>query len=58
MLKTRCLHVQKKKENMMKQFEENNNWLHRVENEMRLLSQDGHIPQVKNFALKDNFQTL
>ncbi|KYO21938.1 kinesin-like protein KIF18A [Alligator mississippiensis] len=45
MLKTRCLHVQKKKENMMKQFEENNNWLHRVENEMRLLSQDGHIPQ-------------
>uniref|UniRef100_A0A7M4EIM2 Kinesin family member 18A n=1 Tax=Crocodylus porosus TaxID=8502 RepID=A0A7M4EIM2_CROPO len=45
MLKTRCLHVQKKKENMVKKFEENNNWLHRVENEMRLLSQDGHIPQ-------------
>uniref|UniRef100_A0A8C3T1Z0 Kinesin-like protein n=1 Tax=Chelydra serpentina TaxID=8475 RepID=A0A8C3T1Z0_CHESE len=46
MLKTRRLHVQKKKEEEMKHFEENTNWLHRVENEMRLLGQDGHIPQV------------
>uniref|UniRef100_A0A8C8VQR9 Kinesin-like protein n=1 Tax=Pelusios castaneus TaxID=367368 RepID=A0A8C8VQR9_9SAUR len=46
MLKTRRLHVQKKKEEEMKHFEENTNWLHRIENEMRLLGQDGHIPQV------------
>uniref|UniRef100_A0A8C4VIB8 Kinesin-like protein n=1 Tax=Gopherus evgoodei TaxID=1825980 RepID=A0A8C4VIB8_9SAUR len=46
MLKTRRLHVQNKKEEEMKHFEENTNWLHRVENEMRLLGQDGHIPQV------------
>ncbi|XP_006111578.1 kinesin-like protein KIF18A isoform X2 [Pelodiscus sinensis] len=46
MLETRRLHVQKKREDEMKRFEENTSWLHRVENEMRLLGHDGHIPQM------------
>ncbi|XP_053138807.1 kinesin-like protein KIF18A [Hemicordylus capensis] len=45
LLKTRRLQMENKKEEEMKHFEENTNWLHRVENEMRLLGQDGHIPQ-------------
>ncbi|XP_062974860.1 kinesin-like protein KIF18A isoform X2 [Elgaria multicarinata webbii] len=45
LLKTRRLHMEKKKEEEIKCFEDNTNWLHRVENEMRLLGQDGHIPQ-------------
>uniref|UniRef100_A0A8C3C135 Kinesin-like protein n=1 Tax=Cairina moschata TaxID=8855 RepID=A0A8C3C135_CAIMO len=44
-LKTYCAHMQKKKEEEMERFEENCNWLHRVENEMRLLGQDGSIPK-------------
>ncbi|XP_015274401.1 PREDICTED: kinesin-like protein KIF18A [Gekko japonicus] len=45
LLKARCLQMEQKKEEELKHFEENTNWLHRVENEMRLLGQDGHIPQ-------------
>ncbi|NWW94149.1 KI18A protein, partial [Rhynochetos jubatus] len=45
MLKTHRVHMQKKKEEELKHFEENTNWLHRVENEMRLLGQDGRIPK-------------
>ncbi|NXV03244.1 KI18A protein, partial [Cettia cetti] len=37
--------MQKKKEEQTSLFEENTKWLHRVENEMRLLGQDGHIPK-------------
>ncbi|XP_062350620.1 kinesin-like protein KIF18A [Cinclus cinclus] len=37
--------MQKKKEEQTKLFEENTKWLHRVENEMRLLGQDGCIPK-------------
>ncbi|XP_035184799.1 kinesin-like protein KIF18A [Oxyura jamaicensis] len=44
-LRTCCAHMQKKKEEEMERFEENSNWLHRVENEMRLLGQDGSIPK-------------
>ncbi|OXB57486.1 hypothetical protein ASZ78_011827 [Callipepla squamata] len=44
-LRTYCAHVQKKKEEKIGHFEENTNWLHRVENEMRLLDQDGCIPK-------------
>ncbi|KFZ64799.1 Kinesin-like KIF18A, partial [Podiceps cristatus] len=44
-LRTRRIHMQKKKEEEIERFEENTNWLHRVENEMRLLSQDGCIPK-------------
>ncbi|XP_007442150.1 kinesin-like protein KIF18A, partial [Python bivittatus] len=44
LLKTRRLHLEKKKEEESKCFEDNTNWLHRLENEMRLLGQDGHIP--------------
>ncbi|XP_051000259.1 kinesin-like protein KIF18A [Acomys russatus] len=47
-LKTvRCV-LEKKKEEMMKQFEENTNWLHRVESEMGLLGQNGDIPEELN----------
>ncbi|XP_077178085.1 kinesin-like protein KIF18A isoform X2 [Paroedura picta] len=45
LLKVRCLQMEQKKEEELKHFEENSNWLHRVENEMRLLGQDGHIPK-------------
>uniref|UniRef100_G1MSB1 Kinesin-like protein n=1 Tax=Meleagris gallopavo TaxID=9103 RepID=G1MSB1_MELGA len=44
-LRTYCAHIQKKKEEKMEHFEENTNWLHRVENEMRLLDQGGCIPK-------------
>ncbi|NWU62971.1 KI18A protein, partial [Pterocles burchelli] len=45
MLRTHHVHMQKKKEEEVKHFEENTSWLHRVENEMRLLGQDGCIPK-------------
>ncbi|KAM4723153.1 kinesin-like protein KIF18A [Rhinophrynus dorsalis] len=35
----------KKKAEELQRFEENTNWLHRVENEMRLLGQDKKIPE-------------
>ncbi|NWR83269.1 KI18A protein, partial [Furnarius figulus] len=44
-LNIHCVHIQKKKEEEVKRFEENTKWLHRVENEMRLLGQDGCIPK-------------
>ncbi|NXJ10023.1 KI18A protein, partial [Odontophorus gujanensis] len=44
-LRTYYAHVQKKKEEKIEHFEENTNWLHRVENEMRFLDQDGCIPK-------------
>ncbi|NXP49258.1 KI18A protein, partial [Heliornis fulica] len=45
MLRARHAHMQKKKEEEVEHFEENTNWLHRVENEMHLLGQDGCIPK-------------
>lgn len=51
-LRTYCAHVQKKKEEKMEHFEENTNWLHRVETEMRLLDQGGCIPKVKGLSLQ------
>ncbi|XP_066439327.1 kinesin-like protein KIF18A isoform X2 [Eleutherodactylus coqui] len=36
--------TQKRKQEEMKRFEENTNWLHRVEDEMRLLGPDKQIP--------------
>ncbi|NXU57813.1 KI18A protein, partial [Turnix velox] len=45
MLRTHRVHVQKRKEEEVEHFEENTSWLHRVENEMRLLGQDGCIPK-------------
>ncbi|XP_025897027.1 kinesin-like protein KIF18A [Nothoprocta perdicaria] len=45
MLKTHRMHMQKKIEEEVNHLEENTNWLHRVENEMRLLGQDGCIPK-------------
>lgn len=45
-LKTVRCFLEKKKEEVLKQFDENTNWLHRVESEMRLLGQNGDIPEV------------
>ncbi|NWQ62667.1 KI18A protein, partial [Neopipo cinnamomea] len=44
-LNIHSVHMQKKKEEEVKHFEENTKWLHRVENEMRLLGRDGCIPK-------------
>ncbi|XP_073514170.1 kinesin-like protein KIF18A [Phyllobates terribilis] len=43
-LKTKQGIIQKRKQEEMKRFEENTNWLHRLENEMKLLSPDKQIP--------------
>ncbi|ELW48939.1 Kinesin-like protein KIF18A [Tupaia chinensis] len=48
MLKTRRCYLEKKREEELKQFDENTNWLHRVENEMELLGQNGRIPKELN----------
>uniref|UniRef100_A0ABI7YAV9 Kinesin-like protein n=1 Tax=Felis catus TaxID=9685 RepID=A0ABI7YAV9_FELCA len=45
MLKTRRCYLEKKREEELKQFDENTNWLHRVKSEMELLGQNGHIPK-------------
>ncbi|XP_005150777.2 kinesin-like protein KIF18A isoform X2 [Melopsittacus undulatus] len=45
MLRTHRVHIQQKRGEEAERFEENTSWLHRVENEMRLLSQDGCIPK-------------
>ncbi|NWH66561.1 KI18A protein, partial [Geococcyx californianus] len=45
MLRTHHKHMQEKKEEELERFEENTSWLHRVENEMRLLSQDECTPK-------------
>lgn len=47
MLKTRRCYLEKKREEELKQFDENTNWLHRVKTEMELLGQNGHIPKVQ-----------
>lgn len=46
-LKTVRCFLEKKKEEVLKQFDENTNWLHRVKSEMRLLGQNGDIPEVQ-----------
>ncbi|XP_034868369.1 kinesin-like protein KIF18A [Mirounga leonina] len=48
MLKTRRCYLEKKREEELKQFDENTNWLHRVKTEMELLGQNGHIPKELN----------
>lgn len=47
MLKTRRCYLEKRREEELKQFDENTNWLHRVEKEMGHLGQNGHIPKVE-----------
>ncbi|XP_059704364.1 kinesin-like protein KIF18A isoform X2 [Haemorhous mexicanus] len=44
-LNSHYVRMQKKKEEQSNLFEENTKWLHRVENEMCLLGQDGCIPK-------------
>lgn len=58
MLRTHRIHMQKKKEEEVEHFEENTNWLHRVENEMRLLGQDGCIPKVKCLSLQGQISCI
>ncbi|XP_006883837.1 PREDICTED: kinesin-like protein KIF18A [Elephantulus edwardii] len=43
MLQTHRHYLEKKKEEELKQFDENTNWLHRVENDISLLGLNGHI---------------
>ncbi|XP_069595870.1 kinesin-like protein KIF18A [Ranitomeya imitator] len=43
-LKTKQGIIQKRKQEEIKRFEENTNWLHRLENEMKLLGPDKQIP--------------
>ncbi|XP_071974665.1 kinesin-like protein KIF18A isoform X2 [Engystomops pustulosus] len=43
-LKTKQVVIQKRKQEELKRFEENTNWLHRLENEMKLLGADKQIP--------------
>lgn len=50
-LNSHYVRMQKKKEEETNLFEENTKWLHRVENEMRLLGQEGCIPKVKCLSL-------
>ncbi|MGH0142549.1 UNVERIFIED_CONTAM: hypothetical protein FKN15_001914 [Acipenser sinensis] len=45
-LATHRLHMKRKLKDVQQRFEENDNWLHRVENEMRLLGQDAQIPKM------------
>ncbi|XP_008052975.1 kinesin-like protein KIF18A [Carlito syrichta] len=45
MLKSRRCHLERKKEEKLKHFGENTDWLHRVKEEMELLGQNGHIPK-------------
>lgn len=58
MLKTRHCYLQKKREEELKQFDENTNWLHRVETEMGLLGQNGHIPKVQMCSYKHPSEIL
>ncbi|XP_037694432.1 kinesin-like protein KIF18A [Choloepus didactylus] len=51
-LKTRRCYLEKKKEEELKQFDKNTNWLHRVENEIGLLGQSGRIPKELNKDLQ------
>ncbi|XP_006864966.1 PREDICTED: kinesin-like protein KIF18A [Chrysochloris asiatica] len=52
MLKTRRGYLEKKREEELKQFDENTNWLHRVKNEISLLGQNGDIPKELNKDLR------
>ncbi|XP_007950142.1 kinesin-like protein KIF18A [Orycteropus afer afer] len=45
MLKTRRCYLEKKREEELKQFDRNTNWLHCVENEISFLGQNGHTPK-------------
>lgn len=51
MLKTRRCYLEKKREEELKQFDENTNWLHRVQTEMGLLGQNGSIPKVHTWFI-------
>ncbi|XP_052416724.1 kinesin-like protein KIF18A [Carassius gibelio] len=44
-LKSRQEHLQKRLIESEKSFQENEGWLHRVENEMKLLGHEGHSPE-------------
>ncbi|XP_056134784.1 kinesin-like protein KIF18A [Lampris incognitus] len=45
-LRTKQQHVQKCLENVVARFQENDGWLHRVENEMKMLGVGGQVPEV------------
>ncbi|XP_066556875.1 kinesin-like protein KIF18A isoform X2 [Amia ocellicauda] len=45
-LLTQRLHLKRRLQEAGKRFEDNDGWLHRVENELKLCDGQGHIPQV------------
>ncbi|XP_062845664.1 kinesin-like protein KIF18A isoform X2 [Trichomycterus rosablanca] len=44
-LQSHRLHLQRKLEETERRFQENDGWLHRLENEMKLLGHTGHAPE-------------
>lgn len=44
-LQSHSQHLQRRLEESGRHFEENEGWLHRLENEMKLLGHDGHTPE-------------
>ncbi|XP_072475380.1 kinesin-like protein KIF18A [Notamacropus eugenii] len=63
MLQTRRCHLGKKREEEMKRFHENTNWLHQVEHEMCLLSKNGPVSKelskdIHDFHLKLEIKDL
>ncbi|XP_072527593.1 kinesin-like protein KIF18A [Salminus brasiliensis] len=44
-LQSQQQHLQQRLEESAKRFQENDGWLHRLENEMKLLGHDGHAPE-------------
>lgn len=49
-LQSHRLHLQRRLEDRGKRFQENDGWLHRLENEMKLLGHDGHTPEVSSMV--------
>uniref|UniRef100_A0A8C2Q934 Kinesin-like protein n=1 Tax=Cyprinus carpio TaxID=7962 RepID=A0A8C2Q934_CYPCA len=50
-LKSHQAHLQKRLMESEKHFQENEGWLHRIENEMKLLGHEGHSPEVRAGSL-------
>uniref|UniRef100_A0A6I8RUF8 Kinesin-like protein n=1 Tax=Xenopus tropicalis TaxID=8364 RepID=A0A6I8RUF8_XENTR len=57
-LKNQNVLLQKKKEDELKRLEENTTWLHRLESEMKLLNNDGKMPEELGKDLQCHHLTL
>lgn len=52
-LKSHQEHLQKRLLESEKRFQENDGWLHRIENEMKLLGHEGQSPEVRTGSKVD-----